>query len=425
MAKKQNLTQIRSLTIALFISAALNLVLVAYMIFWALTDRPPMPYFEAVNVSPAKEMRQATNPTNALVVRSYNALPYEQLILKLQKKGLVEDGFSERDLALAVLATYYDFDIDKALSSRPTPLQRRWMSLGEGQESIQVFPGLNHDDHEAVLAYLKTEKWPFKAKGLFQFLKKESTRHDPSLMEAFVLTPEYSWIEKLFKGTSVSKESLTALLSEGEWGTVSSLVERVKKQKEPLPEMRQRYLLTELQNGSKQAGAILLQSDYDFALKRLKDESVDSMVKNMTVADPLTLKYLNAIAASPRSERTKQQALKQYEALSGKKWEPLVSREVPVIKTMPVKPKPTAVIQAKPVATKPKPAPVKDTLYIVQDGDSLWKLSKRYKIPVERIKAYNQLKSDALKPGSALRIPDQPPSPVTASSSKPSKSVMR
>lgn len=416
MAKKQNLTQIRSLTIALFISAALNLILVAYMFFWALTDRPPMPYFEAVHMPPAKEMRQATNPTNALVVRSYNALPYEQLVLKLQKKGLVEDGFSERDLALAVLATYYDFDIDKALSSRPTPLQRRWMSLGEGQESIQVFPGLSNEDHEAVLAYLKTEKWPFKAKGLFQFLKKESTRNDPTLTEAFILTPEYSWIEKLFKDTSVDKNSLVALLAEGEWGAVSSLVERVKKQKEPLPEMRQRYLLTELQNGSKQAGIILLQSDYDFALKRLKDESVDSMVKNMTVADPLTLKYLSAIAASPRSERTKQQALKQYEALSGKKWEPLVSREIPVIKTLPVKPKTAAPIQAKPVAAKPKPAPVKDTLYIVQEGDSLWKLSKRYKIPVERIKSYNQLKSDALKPGSALRIPDQPP---------PSKSVIR
>jgi LysM repeat protein len=416
MAKKQNLTQIRSLTIALFISAALNLILVAYMFFWALTDRPPMPYFEAAQMPPAKEIRQAANPTNALIVRSYNALPYEQLVLKLQKKGLVEDGFSERDLALAVLATYYDFDVDKALSSRPTPLQRRWMSLGEGQESIQVFPGLSNEDHEAVLAFLKTEKWPFKAKGLFQFLKKESTRNDPTLAEAFLLTSEYSWIEKLFKGTSVDKDNLLALLSEGEWGSISSLVERIKKQKEPFPEMRQRFLLTELANGSKQASAILLQSDYDFALKRLKDESVDQMVKTMTVSDPLTLKYLNAIAASPRSERTKQLALKQYEALSGKKWEPLVSREIPVIKTLPVKPKSAAPIQSKPVAAKPKPAPVKDTLYIVQEGDSLWKLSKRYKIPIERIKSYNQLKSDALKPGSALRIPDQPPQ---------SKSVVR
>lgn len=416
MAKKQNLTQIRSLTIALFISAALNLILVAYMFFWALTDRPPMPYFEAAQISPTKEVRQAANPTNALIVRSYNALPYEQLVLKLQKKGLVEDGFSERDLALAVLATYYDFDVDKALSSRPTPLQRRWMSLGESQESIQVFPGLSNEDHEAVLVFLKTEKWPFKAKGLFQFLKKDSTRNDPSLIEAFTLTSEYSWIEKLFKGTAVDTDRLIALIAEGDWGAVSSLVERIKKQKEPLQEMRQRYLLTELSNGSKQAAAIFLQTDYDFALKRLKDESVDQMVKTMTVADPLTLKYLNAIAASPRSERTKQLALKQYEALSGKKWEPLVSREIPVIKTLPVKPKSAAPIQQKPVAAKPKPAPIKDTLYIVQEGDSLWKLSKRYKIPVERIKAYNQLKSDALKPGSALRIPDQPPQ---------SKSVVR
>jgi LysM repeat protein len=43
--------------------------------------------------------------------------------------------------------------------------------------------------------------------------------------------------------------------------------------------------------------------------------------------------------------------------------------------------------------------------YIVQEGDSLWKISKKFNVNIDRLRAYNQLDSDALKPGKSLRIP--------------------
>lgn len=47
----------------------------------------------------------------------------------------------------------------------------------------------------------------------------------------------------------------------------------------------------------------------------------------------------------------------------------------------------------------------KDRLYIVQEGDSLWKIARRFNVDVEHLRAHNKLKSDALKPGTPIRIP--------------------
>ena len=45
-------------------------------------------------------------------------------------------------------------------------------------------------------------------------------------------------------------------------------------------------------------------------------------------------------------------------------------------------------------------------LYVVQQGDSLWKIAKRYNAPLELLKEVNQLKNpDLLYPGQKLLIP--------------------
>ena len=51
------------------------------------------------------------------------------------------------------------------------------------------------------------------------------------------------------------------------------------------------------------------------------------------------------------------------------------------------------------------PAKKKDRLYIVQEGDNLWKISRRFKVDVNVLRGHNKLKSDALKPGTTLKIP--------------------
>ena len=46
-----------------------------------------------------------------------------------------------------------------------------------------------------------------------------------------------------------------------------------------------------------------------------------------------------------------------------------------------------------------------DRVHVVQEGDNLWKIARFYKIDVDLIRQSNKLKSDALKPGSLLKIP--------------------
>ena len=48
----------------------------------------------------------------------------------------------------------------------------------------------------------------------------------------------------------------------------------------------------------------------------------------------------------------------------------------------------------------------KTSLYIVQEGDTLWKISRRFNIDVEVIRAFNQLNTDLLTPGRTLKIPN-------------------
>lgn len=68
------------------------------------------------------------------------------------------------------------------------------------------------------------------------------------------------------------------------------------------------------------------------------------------------------------------------------------------------------VIDATPVAPEPQPQPVKSvtTRYIVQRGDTLSKISKRFNIKIDAIKAANpQIKGDVIKLGQKLELPGE------------------
>ena len=43
--------------------------------------------------------------------------------------------------------------------------------------------------------------------------------------------------------------------------------------------------------------------------------------------------------------------------------------------------------------------------HVVQSGESLWSLSRRYKVNISALKASNDLRNDLLRPGDRLRIP--------------------
>lgn len=69
------------------------------------------------------------------------------------------------------------------------------------------------------------------------------------------------------------------------------------------------------------------------------------------------------------------------------------------------------IVEVKPV----KPAEPEFTVYYVQNGDYLAKISKKYNVTINSIKRLNNLKSDVIHVGQKLKLPgklDVPPAPV-------------
>lgn len=61
-------------------------------------------------------------------------------------------------------------------------------------------------------------------------------------------------------------------------------------------------------------------------------------------------------------------------------------------------------------------------VYVVQSGDSLWKISRKFDVSVDLIRQANQLSSNALSIGQRLTIPGVAPAPTSSTSTAPSRS---
>src|SRR5579871_1376130 len=165
------------LTQALIISGTLNIGLIATFAYFVMKDKQET---LAIELKPAlKEI--STPESNSHLLRSYSLLPYQELLLRLESKELIEEGLTKRDLSLACLVAFHHFNLDKALGG--LPLQKRSIPFtnSEGQETldISVFPGLADYQFQAILQYAKTEKWPLTSQGLFYELKRSPLPRDP------------------------------------------------------------------------------------------------------------------------------------------------------------------------------------------------------------------------------------------------------
>lgn len=376
-----HLKQIRNLCLWLLVSGFLNILLFSILLVWAFQD----PFVEEWKPPAIEERLKSQNlhPTNASALNYYKSLPFEKLIPSLNKTGLIEDGYRERDLALGVMVSFHDFDLEKALK---TPnLEKRLLNFNEGSGTLLVYPRLTDLQYQTIYEFARREKWPFKPKGLLTLLKKEQYRDDPTLHDALYLTPEFGTMEVLFKG--IPKQKIIQMLREGNAGLILAFHE-----KPSTPEARQKLLLAYLNEGSLTAGELLLKTDFEFAAKRVSDATALTLVQALNQETKEAASFLAILSASSRGDVVKAAAKAKYLELTGKSWEPLVSRE-----TAPVK-----VEKVVPFPKKQK----KELLYIIQDGDSLWKISKRFNVSIEEIRELNKLKTDALKPGAPLRIPD-------------------
>ncbi len=348
-------------------------------------------------------------------LRSYSLLPYQELLLRLENKDLIEEGLTKRDLALACLVAFHHFNLDKALGG--LPLQKRTIPFtnNDGQETIDipVFPGLADYQFQAILQYAKTEKWPLTSQGLFYELKRSPLPRDPTLLDAFYLSPEYHAVHTLLTktGIKISREQIVDLICEGEWKTLSDLTQQQRTALDLSPDRRRLFLLDI--SHSKLAAKILLDNDLDFVSKRLDDGQILTLLDLYPDKSPLLENFAKELLASPRTDAVRKRAAAFLFALAG---EPLpepydhalaLQRFLPELAPKPPAPPPVApqVIPVK--APAPPPPKPKKKFHTIEPGDSLWKIARKYRVSIEEIMRLNHMDTEKLRVGKQLEIPEK------------------
>lgn len=460
--------RIRHLSLALILSGALNIGALSLFLYWVLGEHLPTPYCE---LKPANSEQQqiplADQRGCAEMLAQLSQLSLPQLINRLSHDQLIENGYAERDLVLACLMAFHHFDMQRALPKNAQPQQKRLLAWKpKGQEvsiTLVVYPDLIQQQFDALMQFAKTERWPLTAEGLFLLLKDQKTKNafDSSLIETFVLTPEFWTVELLFNrsGQRVSRQEILTVILEGDWTLVKQFVDQQRLLHDSSDARRQKFLLDYLKAGSSSAASLLLKTEWEFTVKKLDDQQVIAILQRMPPHLPEGIVFAKEMLVSPRSAKVWWQASQWLYTEAGesmpKEWthHTALARFVPGENSLELASKPPAVssafivpslslgstkaakatlVKSRALSSQPQSISIidqtlpsssskvskntsnakklesatsaKSLIYIVQEGDSLWKIAKRFGVKVDEIKKLNELKSDTLKVGMTLQI---------------------
>jgi len=465
------ISYIRKLTVLLVISGTLNIIFAGAIFYCFIKENPPTPYFE---LKPANQQEQQTplaiDHTDSEIIRYFRRMPLQWLISRLNNTGLVENGYTQRDLALASLVAFHYFDVERAFLGLPPPKEKRLIAYGKFQDGrpaeITVYPGLSDQYFAAAQHFASTERWPLTGRGLFLALQKEEREdYDPHLLDAFFMTSNFASVEMLFNRSDVAveKEELLRVLLEGNWTLLSEFAEQQRVSQDLSPARRQHFLLKYVSNGSKAATQLMLKTDGMFAARKLDDRQVLSLLTLADEKSQQSEQFALILLTSPRSDAVWKLASRRLYEYAGEvvpepynrqatltRFVPQNTQTATLTVSTPKESKPTTIIpstvKAVPTSapTVPKiasiPGPIspkaaekgpptkslsvptkkalttlnkspssavpkKDFYYTVQEGDTLWKIARRFSVDIEVLRAFNQLETDALHPGKKLRIP--------------------
>jgi len=389
LMEKSSSDKFRILTIALIFSGALNIGLVMALVFSALGD-PELPTTKL-----AAEVNTVL-PANRQLIQDMLKLSFSELLVTLTNREAVEDGYAKRDLALSVLTSSHFFNLEKALSN--ASIQKRSVALSK-EQMIELYPGLTDEEFQAVIRYAYQEKWPLTSKGLFLTLQKGLKKgRERSLCEAFFVTPEFYALQALFQKTEISQELLLDLSLEGSWEILDQFALSQREAIDLSIDKRRAFLLSYLTLRSSTAAALLLKSDFLFAKTRLVDQGVMLLIELLREKSPEGERYCIELLHSPRTDSVWKAAAEKLYAFAGE--------NVPL--PFDLQTALTRFAAAPTVPAAKAPGPLKTAIvreHTVQDGDTLWKIARQYKVTVEELVQFNDLEKDRLHPGMVIRIP--------------------
>ncbi len=398
--------RVKWLTQALLLSGTLNVGLFSTFLYLALREKYRPLQIELKSIGSRVE-RPHIGLQELLI--QYKSLSFEELLEGLSSNEHIEAGYSKRDLALAALVAFHHFNLERALGG--LHVQKRLISFRNPQTleklELTIFPGLADYQYQAIIQYAKTEKWPFNPYGLFLTLKKTQSPYDPSLLEAFSMTPQFHFLSTLFSkaGSPLTKHQMVALLIGGSWEIIQEASEFLKVNHAFDSLRRRQFLIKLLLQRSQFAAALLLQTDFAFVYKQFDDNQMLAFLDLLGVKTPVL--FAKALLLCPRSDSIWKRASSiLYEQLGEKLPEPyshpaalnrfIYNNCPPSISFKP----PVKIAED----SSPKEA-LKKQLYCVQSGDTLYKIARNHKTSVQALQAINHMENDRLYPGQEIALP--------------------
>jgi LysM repeat protein len=369
--RPRRLGQVRWLSQLLILSGAFNIASLFLFAHTYLKSREEKSHFAW---KPIEIIENSPLPTNRAVLSRFQQLSLEELIEKLASTSFVEDGFAERDLALACLTALHHVDLERALGFYPSDIR----SLKWSEEGVAtLYPALKETDWGAICLFCRKERWPLTPQGLFLQARQQGDQIAASLADALFLTPQFHLAEVLLSRAEppVTRLETLALLLEGDWQLIDEYTKEQRRALDLSDGRRRRLLVDYLCRGSALAVRLLVRSDAAYAVHYLTDELVIQALNLLSTPSPEGERLALELLSAPRSSQVWAAAAANLYRYKGK--EP-----------------------ADPVLEEKK-----ELIHEVQNGDSLWGLAKKYHTSVDAIIQSNRLQQETIRPGQKLKIP--------------------
>lgn len=367
----------------LILSATLNVALVGLFFYFLIRGNPLSFCFQ-----PKEDVRVEKNPLNPSILGQLQALSFDHLVELLTDKRMVEQGYRLCDFAVAALATFYDFDVPRALGRHQLPL-RKWVF---DETTFTLYPGLQEEDFEKLRQFAQTEIYPYTTKGLLKEI--EAHERDTELLTYFCHTPAFILLERLFARMElpISKGTLLSMVREGGADQFERFYREQEETCDFSDQARQKLLVGYIEAGSKTAAYLLLITDAEYALKQLEDRHVLPMLELLDVKTQEATLFVKELTDSPRSDEVREWAYRRLAEYCG---DEVVGRYVPR----------PAEGQLRPVFRDSPPAAPAPSTHIIQPGESLWLIARKYQVSIELLMEVNHLQSTVIQPGKTLKIP--------------------
>lgn len=400
-------------THALLLSGTLNIALLSTLIFLAIAPKNHLSIEKYISYS---KDRVSLSRTNHQVLSSYFCAPFTDLLEELSNTQLLEDGYRRRDLALAYLAAFHYFDVERALPS--VKIQRRKMLFihEDGGERLElvVFPGLNDHCYQSLLYYAQIEEWPFTTEGLFYELSRRKSTLPPSLMQAFYCRNEFHQLYNYITRTEIpiSKFELLNMLLDGQYDTLKTFAKRFSCEKELSVEVTREFFVGYLRGHSRIAAEIFVRIDEMFSPRQLSDADLAIIIDQ--IDHPIAQKYklenlLMALIYSVRSDFIRKKAGIKLYALAQE--EPpcpydhvkALRRFIPAVQKADIPKQDPLLLYAH---TSSQDTVHQGRRHHVKEGETLWQISRKYRVDLLILMEMNHLQSEYVLPiGKILLIP--------------------